>query len=333
MAYEEVFRRQQPHVAWDHVAGGQLDDVPGHQVPEWYLPRRAVPNDGGGHVDHGLELLCGGVRPGFLPEAEPHAQHHHTCHHGAGARVACKEGNRRQSRQQDHQRVADDFQKADGPALLPLLRDLIRTRRARPLFGLSLRQASQRRSQVPEQCFAVLPGGVEDGGRNTNILVLRLRWNRRLVRASRWRRDLGACRSRVADQSPCLAIRIGCCHRCLTALREKPPAAHVYSAARCRPRVNFGSLAAVAVLPSLAQWRYGDGYHRSSDDRHPAAAYATSSPKKLVRGREPFRHLFVYWYLRVDCAPCRPAFCLPLCYMVWLPTRSRIFARAGTAAH
>ena len=99
LAHEEVFRRQQPHVAWNHIAGGQLDDVPGHQVPEWDLPRRAVPND----------------------------------------RSACKEGNRRQSRQQDHQRVADDFQKAEGPALLPLLCDLIRTRRARPFFGISLR--------------------------------------------------------------------------------------------------------------------------------------------------------------------------------------------------
>ena len=102
------------------------------------------------------------VRPGFLPEAEAHAQHHHGRHHRAGARVACKKGNCRQSRQQDHQRVADDFQNADGPALLPLLRDLIRTRRARPFFGLRLRQAVQRRSQVPEQ-FVRRPSGRRRG--------------------------------------------------------------------------------------------------------------------------------------------------------------------------
>jgi hypothetical protein len=90
LADEEIFGCQQAHVAWDHVAGGQVDDVPRHQVPEWYLPRATVPNCGGGHVDHGLELLGGGVRPGFLSEAESHTQRHHTCHHGAGAQVACK---------------------------------------------------------------------------------------------------------------------------------------------------------------------------------------------------------------------------------------------------
>jgi hypothetical protein len=117
LAYEEVFRREQPHVARDHVAGGQLDDVPGHQVPERHLPRRAVPNHRGGHMDHGLELLRGGVRPGFLPEAESHAQRHHTRHHEPARASPVSERNCRQS-QQDHQRVADDFQKADGPALL-----------------------------------------------------------------------------------------------------------------------------------------------------------------------------------------------------------------------
>ena len=102
LAHEEVFRRQQPHVAWNHIAGGQLDDVTGHQVPEWYFPRCAVPNDGSGHMDHGLQPLRSGVRTGFLPEAKSHTQRHHTRNHRTGVRVACEEGNCRQSRQQDH---------------------------------------------------------------------------------------------------------------------------------------------------------------------------------------------------------------------------------------
>ena len=61
-----------------------------------------------------------------------------------------------------NQRIANDFQNANGPALLALLCDLIRTRRARSLVGLRLRQAAQRRSQVAEQLFAVLPCGIDD---------------------------------------------------------------------------------------------------------------------------------------------------------------------------
>ena len=79
--------------------------------------------------------------------------------------------------------VADDFQKVDGPALLPLLCDLIRTRRASPFHSLGLCQASQRCSQIPQQFFAILPRGVEDCGRNMNVLSLRIRWTRRLGRA------------------------------------------------------------------------------------------------------------------------------------------------------
>ena len=55
----------------------------------------AIPNDGGGHVDHGLELRRRRVRPGLLQEAEPDTEHHHGRHHGSGARVAGSEGNRR----------------------------------------------------------------------------------------------------------------------------------------------------------------------------------------------------------------------------------------------
>ena len=97
LAYEEVFGSQQAHVAWDHVPGSQVDDVPRHQVPKRYLPRRAVPNHCSGDVDHSLELLGGGVRPGFLPEAKSHTQHHHAYHYKAGTRVAGKERNGRQN--------------------------------------------------------------------------------------------------------------------------------------------------------------------------------------------------------------------------------------------
>ena len=169
-----------------------MDDVSGHQVAERYLPRLAVANDGSGDVDHGLELGGSGVRTGLLPEAESHAQNHHHGHHGAGARVSGGEGYRRQSRQQNHQRIADDFQKADGPTFRLFLRHLIRTRGARPIFGLVLRQAALRGAQVPQQRVNVLAGGVEDGGRNMNLLVLGLSWNRRLVRFKHHRSSRGA---------------------------------------------------------------------------------------------------------------------------------------------
>ena len=174
LANEDVFRGQQPHVARNHIAGRQPDDVARYQIPQWDLSRRAVPNHGRGHMDHGLQFLCGGVRSRFLPEAESHAQRYHTHHHRAGTRVARKKRNGRQARKQNYERIADDFQNADDPALLPFLRDLIRTSTARAFFGIRLGQAIQRSSQVPQQLFAVLPGGIEDCWRNPNILVLRL---------------------------------------------------------------------------------------------------------------------------------------------------------------
>jgi hypothetical protein len=115
-------------------------------------------------MDHGFELRRSRIRLGFLYEAKCDAERHHGRHHGSGARVARSERNRRQRRQQDHQWVADDFQKAHGPALPALLSHLIRTRRAPALFGLRLRQATGSRPQISEQFFAVLPGGIEDRG-------------------------------------------------------------------------------------------------------------------------------------------------------------------------
>jgi Mg2+-importing ATPase len=57
-------------VPGDHVARGQLDDIPGHQVTERHLPRGAIPNDRSSHVNHGLELCRSRVRPRLLDEAE-----------------------------------------------------------------------------------------------------------------------------------------------------------------------------------------------------------------------------------------------------------------------
>ena len=33
LADEEVFGGKHPHVSRNHVAGGQLDNIPGHQIP------------------------------------------------------------------------------------------------------------------------------------------------------------------------------------------------------------------------------------------------------------------------------------------------------------
>ncbi len=98
LTHESVFRGQQPHIARNHVAGGQLDDIPGHQVAQRNLASRAVPHNRGGHVNHGFEFLSGGIRAGFLPEAQAHTQCHHDGHYDPGTRVTGKKGNCRQNR-------------------------------------------------------------------------------------------------------------------------------------------------------------------------------------------------------------------------------------------
>ena len=192
LADEEVFGGEHPHVARDHVAGGQLDDVAGHQVPQRHLFRGAVPNDRGGHVDHGLELRRRRVRPGLLQEAERDAEHHHDRHHGSGARVAGGEGNRRRVasritsglRMIFSRRMSQPCWRSCATSFGPAVR--------RALFGLRLRQARRSRPQRLEQIFAVLLGCIEHGGRNMNVLTLDL-WEERLL--------LGACRwpGRLAD--------------------------------------------------------------------------------------------------------------------------------------
>src|ERR1022692_3596624 len=157
-------------------------------------------------MDHGLQLFGCGVRPCFLPEAKSHTKRYHTYHHRACARIACKKGNCRQSRKQDHERVAYDFQNTVGPALLPLLCDLVWTHRARTLVGLSLRQASEGSSQVPKNLFAILASRVENRRQNMNILFFRFGLYRRLARASRWRGEIRRSSSSRADQSRSAAI-------------------------------------------------------------------------------------------------------------------------------
>lgn len=115
---------------------------PRHQIPQGYLLGRTVPDNGRGHVDHGLEFLCGRIGPGFLKKAQSAAQDYHERHHRPGARVACQERHAGQECEQDYQRVADNFRNTDRPALFALLRDLIWSLRTRPLFGLDLREAS-----------------------------------------------------------------------------------------------------------------------------------------------------------------------------------------------
>ena len=96
LAHEQVFQRQQPHIAGNHVAGGELDDVPRHKIAQRQFACRTVAKHCRGNVNHGLELLGGGVRPGFLKEAQSYAQAHHQCHHVTGARIAGNKGHRRQ---------------------------------------------------------------------------------------------------------------------------------------------------------------------------------------------------------------------------------------------
>ena len=94
------------HVAGDHVAGGELDDVAGHELRDRRSPARAPSRTHRRrHRDHGLELRGGAVGPGLLDELQPDAQGDHGQHHDARARVAGRERDRREHRQQDHQRV------------------------------------------------------------------------------------------------------------------------------------------------------------------------------------------------------------------------------------
>jgi CheY-like chemotaxis protein len=66
----------------------KLHHVAGHEFLERDFLRLAVAHDGGGDLDHRLELGGGVVGLGFLDEPQRHAQHHHHHHHHAADVVA-----------------------------------------------------------------------------------------------------------------------------------------------------------------------------------------------------------------------------------------------------
>ena len=185
LAHEQVFRSENSHIAGDHVAGVQVDDVSGDQVAQRHLLRLAIPKDIGGHVDHGFELRRRRIRAGFLHKAQRRAEHHHACHHRPGARVTRGKGDRRESCQQNHQRVAKDDQEPYEPAAPAFPRNLVWADGARSRFSLRLCQTLGSRVQRLKQCCAVLRRRIEDGGGNTDVVVLGLCNGRRLVRRRR----------------------------------------------------------------------------------------------------------------------------------------------------
>ena len=74
---EQVLAGDEPHVGGDHVAGGELDHVAGHQFAQRHFLGLAVADDRGGDADHRLELGGGRVGPGLLDEPQHHAEDHH----------------------------------------------------------------------------------------------------------------------------------------------------------------------------------------------------------------------------------------------------------------
>ena len=71
-----------PHVAGDHVARGQLDHVAGHELRDGDLLRVAATEHGRRHRDHRLELRGGVAGLGLLDQLQADAQHDHEHHHG-----------------------------------------------------------------------------------------------------------------------------------------------------------------------------------------------------------------------------------------------------------
>jgi len=112
-------------------------------------------------------------------------------------RVTRGKGNRRESGQQNHQRVAKDYQEPHKPAAPAFLRNLVRAGGTRSGFGLRLRQAHRSRVQRLKQRIAVLRCRVEDGRGNTDVVALDLCSSRRLVRSRRSSRGDNARRAAI----------------------------------------------------------------------------------------------------------------------------------------
>jgi len=118
----------------------------------------AVTYDRCGHVDHGLELLRGRICPDFLKKRSPRsAPPSAPLRSQRGRRPSGGDGG--QSRQQDHQRLRMIFRMRLGqPCLRFFAISFGPVARARS--SASLRQAGERRTQLPNQCLAVLAGGI-----------------------------------------------------------------------------------------------------------------------------------------------------------------------------
>ena len=164
LADEQVLCGKHPHIARNHVAGGELNDVSGNQVAQGKLAGLAIANHGSRHVDHGFQLRRGRFGTRLLEEAQSCAEHHHPSHDAPGAGIACGKGNRAEYREQDHQRVAEDDQESEEPAAPPFLRDYIRPGLSRPAFRFRLRQTFAGGAQRTKQFIAVLACRIKDSG-------------------------------------------------------------------------------------------------------------------------------------------------------------------------
>jgi hypothetical protein len=74
---EQVFGGKHPHVSRHHIAGGQPDDIAGHQHLERDFFFLAVSHQCRRVADHRLELLGRVIGTHLLEETQHHAQNHH----------------------------------------------------------------------------------------------------------------------------------------------------------------------------------------------------------------------------------------------------------------
>ena len=153
---EQVLGGEQPDIAGDHVAGGEFHDVAGDKLLERDFPGLAVAHDGGGDADHGFEFGGGSVGAGFLDEAQRYPQTHHQQHHRAGPQISGGEGQNRQDRQQDHQRVAGGNIEALQPAFVLFAADFVGAVLLQARGGFLFRQAGGRRAEQAQHLGAFL---------------------------------------------------------------------------------------------------------------------------------------------------------------------------------